>query len=82
MCDDQIIGDGGNVTVYERPDQTRYALDKRGNGVEWPTADPVFGRARFDSRSHASGVWEGSRSAEQVPELPASGLVQRRARRM
>jgi glutamine synthetase type III len=30
MADDEVIGDGGNVTVYQRPDRSQYALDKRG----------------------------------------------------
>jgi hypothetical protein len=62
MADDSLVGDGGNLTIYERPDGSRYALDKRGNGQEWPPDGPVFGRARFDSRPLASGRWEGSRS--------------------
>ena len=35
MADDRVIGDGGNLTIYERPDSSRYALDKRGNGHEY-----------------------------------------------
>jgi hypothetical protein len=62
MSGDRIIGDGGNVTVYERPDQTRYALDKKGNGSEHTVDAPIFGRARFDTRDLATGHWDGSRS--------------------
>lgn len=62
MTGDRVLGDGGNVTVYERPDGSRYALDKRGHGQEWAMADSIFGRARFDARPLASGRWQGSRS--------------------
>jgi len=62
MRDDRVIGDGGNVTVYERPDGSRYALDKKGNGSEHELDAKIFGRARFDARELASGRWEGSRS--------------------
>ena len=65
MHGDRVIGDGGNLTIYERPDQSRYALDKRGNGHEYEAGAPIFGRARFDAREHASGRWEGSRSIPQ-----------------
>lgn len=63
MEEDKVVGDGGNVTVYERPDGSQYALDRKGAGSEWPSEDPIFGRARFDARPHATGRWEGSRSA-------------------
>ena len=63
MVDDQVIGDGGNLTVYERPDKSRYALDRKGTGAEWSAEAMIFGRARFDARPHATGRWEGSRSA-------------------
>jgi hypothetical protein len=62
MTDDAVVGDGGNVTIYARPDGSRYGLDKKGNGEERAVDEPVFGRARFDSRPLASGRWEGSRS--------------------
>ena len=62
MASDRVLGDGGNLTVYERPDGSRYALDKKGKGEEWAEERPIFGRARFDSRQLASGRWEGSRS--------------------
>lgn len=68
MCDDTIIGDGGNVTVYERPDGSRYSLDKRGVGTEWPADGQVFGHARFDSRELASGTWTNSRCLPEKPE--------------
>lgn len=63
MEDDKVVGDGGNVTVYERPDGSQYALDRKGSGSEWDADGPVFGRARFDARPQATGRWEGSRSA-------------------
>jgi hypothetical protein len=63
MSKDEVIGDGGNVTVYERPDQSRYSLDKKGKGAELELGYPVFGRARFDARELATGRWEGSRSS-------------------
>ena len=62
MRDDRVIGDGGNVTVYERPDRSRYALDKKGNGSERTLEAPIFGLARFDARDLASGRWDSSRS--------------------
>ena len=67
MADDAVLGDGGNLTIYERPDGSRYALDKRGHGQEWPADEPIFGRARFDSRDLASGRWPASASREQQP---------------
>ena len=68
MADDEIVGDGGNVTVYRRPDGSCYALDKTGRGTEWSTDAAIFGRARFDSRDLATGIWDGSRSLD-----PGSG---------
>jgi hypothetical protein len=62
MNGDRVIGDGGNVTVYERPDKSRYSLDKKGNGSECQGETPIFGRARFDARDLATGRWDGSRS--------------------
>jgi hypothetical protein len=62
MDEDQIIGDGGNLTIYERPDKSRYTLDTKGRGAECEPDTPAFGRARFDSREEASGRWPGSRS--------------------
>jgi len=62
MADDEVIGDGGNVTVYQRPDRSQYALDKRGAGKELQPGTPIFGRARFDARELSTGRWEGSRS--------------------
>ena len=64
MADDEIVGDGGNVTVYRRPDGSCYALDKTGRGIEWSADAAIFGRARFDSRDLATGIWDGSRSLE------------------
>ncbi len=67
MSEDRIVGDGCNVTVYERPDRSRYALDRRGAGSEWSADDPIFGRARFDSRELSTGRWDGSRSTQSSP---------------
>ena len=76
MADDVVLGDGGNVTVYERPDGSRYALDHKGRGYEWPADEPIFGRARFDARSESTGGWDGSRSLRQ----PRGEAVAPRAR--
>jgi hypothetical protein len=75
MSGDFIVGDGCNVTVYERPDSSRYALDRRGGGSEWGSGKRIFGRARFDSRALSSGRWEGSRStrSEELPADPPRG---------
>jgi hypothetical protein len=82
MDGDQVIGDGGNLTIYERPDETRYALDKRGQGREYEASLPVFGRARFDSREQSSGAWEGSRSERQNAVSPDIAIgAERRSRR-
>lgn len=78
MSDDVIIGDGGNLTVYERPDKSRYALDRKGGGSEWDAEAMIFGRARFDARLLATGRWEDSRSA---PAPGAAALEPPRARR-
>ena len=67
MEDDRIVGDGANLTVYERPDKSRYTLDSRGVGAECTDELPTFGRARFDSRDLATGRWPDSRSSEQQP---------------
>jgi hypothetical protein len=48
---DIIVGDGGNATVYRRPDGSEYALDREGRGGEGSTK--VYGPAKFDSRSQA-----------------------------
>jgi hypothetical protein len=82
MKHDRVVGDGGNLTVYERPDRSRYALDKRGFGQEYETDSPIFGRARFDSRAMSSGSWEGSRSEHQhrTPAENAIGAGPRRRR--
>ena len=82
MDGDRVLGDGGNLTIYERPDRSRYALDKRGNGQEYDVDAPVFGRARFDTRQLASGTWEGSRSHPQQPvQRDALGTAHRLRRR-
>lgn len=78
MTADLVLGDGGNLTVYERPDGSRYALDKKGHGQEWEDG-LIFGRARFDARALSSGRWPGSRSTPQriEPEVERT----RRSRR-
>ena len=72
MCDDRMIGDGGNVTVYERPDNSRYALDQQGRGSECEPGMAIFGRARFDAREEASGRWPGSRSTNVADARPGA----------
>ncbi len=74
MQDDRVLGDGGNLTVYERPDSSRYALDKRGGGQEYDTDQPIFGRARFDARDRASGTWAGSRSIPRATAPPDAAI--------
>ena len=81
MSEDHVIGDGGNVTVYERPDGTRYALDKRGQGSEWDADARVFGTARFDSREVATGRWQGSQSVSDTASGVAPVVPVGRARR-
>jgi len=81
MQDDLVVGDGGNITIYERPDASRYALDKRGCGHECEADVLIFGRARFDARELSSGTWEGSRSVAQVVaprDLAGAHQVRRR----
>ena len=62
MNEDLVIGDGGGVTIYERPDGSRDALDPEGRGHELCWGEGVLGPARFDSRALADGRWPGSRS--------------------
>lgn len=81
MSDDEVIGDGGNVTIYERPDRSQYALDKRGSGKELEPGTPIFGRARFDARELSTGRWEGSRSTPEVRADPSDGALHRARRR-
>ncbi|MBA2521830.1 MAG: hypothetical protein H0V25_00715 [Solirubrobacterales bacterium] len=85
MSEDTIIGDGGNVTVYERPDGSRYSLDKRGQGSEWDADARVFGTARFDSREFATGRWKGSQSisdaGDDAPPVVPVGRARRRGSR-
>ena len=59
---DRIVGDGGGVTVYMRPDGSRYALDRLGRGHELCFGEGAWGPPRFDSRALADGRWPGSRS--------------------
>jgi hypothetical protein len=62
MSGDRILGDGGNCTVYERPDGSWYALDRAGRGTELPQRTRIIGAAKFDARTQSSGNWTGSRS--------------------
>jgi hypothetical protein len=80
MGDDQVVGDGGNQTVYERPDGSRYALDHNGRGVEWGADEPIFGRARFDARESSTGVWDGSRCTPQRSDQAVSTRARRHGR--
>ena len=50
------------VTLYERPDRSRYALDARGRGYELSFGEGAIGPARFDAPALADGRWAGSRS--------------------
>lgn len=69
MHADRLIGDGGGVAVYERPDGSRYALDRRGRGHELCWGEGVLGPARFDSRALSDGRWPGSRCTIAVLAL-------------
>ena len=71
MENDRVVGDGANLTVYERPDRSRYTLDSKGNGAECSADLVTFGRARFDSRPLATGRWPNSRSSAQEPVDPS-----------
>jgi hypothetical protein len=65
MSGDRILGDGGNCTVYQRPDGSRYALDRSGRGGELPGGTRILGPAKFDPRPDAirrRSSWTGSRS--------------------
>ena len=62
MSEDILIGGGGNLAVYERPDGSRYALDREGHGHELCRGEGILGPARFDSRALSDGHWPGSRS--------------------
>jgi hypothetical protein len=66
MDADRLVGDGGGVTIYQRPDGSRYALDRHGRGHELCFGEGAIGPARFDARAHADGVWPGSRSRPAV----------------
>ena len=64
MSGDQIVGEGGNCTVYRRPDGSQYALDRSGRGGEL-RGTRILGPAKFDSRAVAiqrRSTWAGSRS--------------------
>ena len=67
MFDDEILGDGGGVTVYRRPDGSLYALDRDGRGYEACFGECVWAPAQFDSRALADGRWPGSRSRVEAP---------------
>ena len=62
MDQDRLVGDGGGVAVYQRPDGSRYALDPDGRGYELCWGEGAIGPARFDSRTRSDGLWPGSRS--------------------
>lgn len=62
MNEDVLVGDGGGVAVHQRPDGSRYALDRYGRGDELCWGERAIGPARFDSRALADGRWPGSRS--------------------
>ncbi len=49
---DRIIGDGGRVTVYQRPNGPWYALDRRARKCELPQRTRIIGPAKFDARRH------------------------------
>ncbi len=66
MDGDRLVGDGGGVTIYQRPDGSRYALDRDGRGYELCFGEGAIGPARFDPRDRADGVWPGSRSLPAV----------------
>lgn len=69
MAEDRIVGDGGGVTIYERPDGSRYALEPTGRGHELCFGEGAMGPARFDARPLADGRWAGSRSHAAQPAL-------------
>jgi len=65
MSRDQVLGDGGNCTVYKRPDGSVYVLDRYGRGGEARGGTRIHGPAKFDSRPEAirrRSQWTGSRS--------------------
>ena len=67
MDEDILVGDGGNLAVYQRPDGSRYALDPLGRGHELCWGEGILGPARFDSRALTACDWPGSRSVIAVP---------------
>ncbi len=67
MHEDRLVGDGGGLAVYQRPDGSRYALDPGGRGHELCWGEGAIGPARFDSRALSDGRWPGSRSRIAVP---------------
>jgi len=50
---DRIVGDGGNVTVYQRSDGSQYALDRHGRYAALRSGTRIYGPAKFDSRGRA-----------------------------
>ena len=66
MHEDRPVGDGGGLAVYQRPDGSRYALDREGCGHELCWGEGAIGPARFDSRALSDGHWPGSRSVVSV----------------
>ena len=69
MDDDRIVGSGGGVTIYERPDWSRYALDRRGRGYELCFGEGAIGPARFAARHLADARWPGARSRFAAPAV-------------
>ena len=64
MNEDLVIGDGGGVTIYERPDRSRYALDPEGRGHELCWARGCSGRPGSTPRARRRAVARlASRSA-------------------
>ena len=66
MHEDYLVGDGGGLAVYQRPDGSRYALDREGCGHELCWGEGAIGPARFDSRALSDGHWPGSRTVVLV----------------
>lgn len=59
---DRIIGDGGRVTVYQRPNGPWYALDRRARKCELPS-----GRASSGRRSSTPAATTTRRTVDEHP---------------